>query len=769
MIKLEKLLRILLSSVVLICSFELHSADVFSICGRVIDDSTGEPLIGAAIVYGKSLGVMTDTDGRYAIKTKAGNYDLSCSYTGYKTIDLNLLLTTDTIIDFNMAATTTELSDVVVLAKSVTDRIRSTQPGMERIDIAEMAKTPVIFGERDIIKSLQLLPGVSAEGDGTGGFQVRGGTPSQNLVLLDDAPIINSGHLLGFFSTFNDEALASATLYKGQIPAKFSGATSSVFDVATKSGNQEKYGGMFSIGLLSAKFDIAGPIIKDKLSFSVSARRSYMDLFLKMTDQFKDNSLYFYDVNAKINYSVDSKNRLFVSFFVGRDHLGMSDMMNMQWGNIATSVKWYHIYNDMLSSNLSVYHSNYGNDMGMQVTSEDDSMTGHLKQTGIKYVFSWIPAEAHHADFGVNTALLDLKSAEWETGTKRQKELRRGWESGVWINDDWAIDEHFHVMAGLRLGVMSALGGSPYYEINSDGVITDTYYPRKGSLFKTYLTLEPRLSFNYQITDLQSVKLAYCRSAQNIHASRSTRFTMPFDRYAMTSNIIKPQTADQISGGYAVLFGGSKWEFSGEAFYKIINNIYDYKDGKSFNSEVEIERLLLGGKGRAYGLELTLRKNAGKFTGWIGYTLSWAQNKITGINNGKWYTAGNDRRHDVSIVGIYEISKRWNISGAWVFNTGQALTAPSAKYEVDDIHMFHYAERNGYRGPSYHRLDLSATYTHIGKKMTYEWSFGIYNAYSRYNPFLIIFKTDDKAPGGFKTMQYSLFGLVPSVSYSLKF
>lgn len=767
--KTNHTLRGVLTSLLMFCSFYIIAADIYSISGRVTDNETGEPLIGASITYGQSMGTVTDTDGKYTLQASSGDGKIACSYIGYESIVRNIQLSSDTIIDFSMLTSTNELSDVVVLAKSVTDRVRSTQPGMERIDISEMAKTPVIFGERDIIKSLQLLPGVSAEGDGTGGFQVRGGTPSQNLVLLDDAPIINSGHLFGFFSTFNDEALASATLYKGQIPAKFSGATSSVFDVSTKSGNQDKYGGMFSIGLLSAKFDIAGPIIKDKLSFSASARRSYMDMFLKFTDQFKDNSLYFYDINAKINYIVNSKNRLYVSFFVGRDNLGMSDMMNMQWGNTATTVKWYHIYNDVLSSNLSLYHSNFVNDMGMQVTSEDDNMTGHLKQTGIKYVFSWNPDESHRADFGFYTALMDLKSAEWIIGPTRQRELRRSWESGIWINDDWAINEHFHIMGGLRLGMISALGGSPYYQINSDGAITDTYNPKKGHLFKTYFSLEPRLSFNYQITDLQSVKVAYCRSSQNIHAIRSTGSSMPFDRYAMTSNIIKPQTADQISAGYVALFGNSKWEVSGEAFYKSINHIYDYKDGKSFNSEIEIERLLLGGKGRAYGLELTLRKNAGRFTGWVGYTLSWSQNKIAGINSNKWYTAGNDRRHDISVVGIYEINKNWNISGAWVFNTGQALTAPSAKYEVDGIHMFHYAERNGYRAPSYHRLDLSATYTHIGKKLTYEWSFGIYNAYSRYNPFLIVFKSDENAPSGFKTMKYSLFGLVPSVSYTLKF
>lgn len=767
MTKLKTTIVILITAVAL-CSNAALAQHTFVIKGKVTETDTTEPLIGASVRCG-TAGAATDVDGNYELSVKVGCYDIECSYIGFENDRRRITVSCDTVINFELKSVTSELSEVVVLSRSVMDRLKNTQPGMERIDIDEMSKTPVLFGERDILKSLQLLPGVSAEGDGTGGFQVRGGTASQNLVLLDDAPVINSGHLFGFFSTFNDPALSSATLYKGQIPARYGGATSSVFDVNTKAGNAEKYKGSFTVGLLSAKFDIEGPIIKDKLSFFASARRSYMDMFLKFTDQFKDNSLYFYDINAKVNYNVGYNDKIAVSLFVGRDNLGMSDMMNMQWGNITTTAKWYHTFNDRLASVATLYHGNFINDMGMQITSEDDNMNGHLRQTGIKYSFSWNPHENHNVDFGLQSALIDLKSAEWTMGTTHQKEQRRGWESGVWINDDWAINERVHVMGGIRLGIMSALGGSPYYRLDEGGNIIDCYTPRNGKPYKTYLSIEPRLSLNYRITDLQSIKMAYSRSSQNIHAIRSTGSSMPFDRYAMTSNIVKPQTADQVSAGYVALFGNTRWEISGEVFYKDIHNIYDYKDGKSFNSEIEIERLLLGGKGRAYGFEFTLRKNAGKLTGWIGYTLSWAQNKIDGINNGKWYTAGNDRRHDISVVGIYQFNKKWNMSAAWVFNTGQALTAPSAKYEVDGIHMFHYAERNGYRAPAYHRLDLSATYTHEGPKLTYEWSFGIYNAYSRYNPFLIVFETDENAPTGFKTMKHSLFGLVPSVSYTLKF
>lgn len=767
MITLNKTIFLLIL-LMMLCHIDGLAQHTVIIKGRVTDAGTREPLIGASVRCGIS-GAATDIEGNYEFSVNEGVYDIECSYIGYESEKYRVSCSRDTVLNFDLKSSSNEISEVVVLSRSVMDRVRNTQPGMERINLDEMAKTPVLFGERDILKSLQLLPGVSAEGDGTGGFQVRGGTASQNLVLLDDAPVINSGHLFGFFSAFNDAALSNATLYKGQIPARYGGATSSVFDVNTKAGNAEKYKGSFSIGLLSAKFDIEGPIVKDKLSFFVSARRSYMDMFLKFSDQFKDNSLYFYDINTKINYNIGYNDKIAVSLFVGRDDLGMGDMMNMQWGNITTTAKWYHTFNDRLASVATLYHGSFTNDMGMQVTSEDDNMNGHLRQTGIKYAFSWNPTENHTIDFGVQSALVDLKSAEWMMGTTHQKEQRRGWENGIWINDDWTINKHITVMGGIRLAAMSALGGSPYYKVNEAGDITESFTPHRGKLYKTYLSLEPRISLNYKISDLQSIKVAYSRSSQNVHAIRSTSSSMPFDRYAMTSNLIKPQTADQVSAGYVALFGNSRWEISGEGFYKNIRNVYDYKDGKSFNSEIEIERLLLGGKSRAYGFEFTLRKNSGKLTGWIGYTLSWSQNKIAGINNGKWYTAGNDKRHDISVVGIYQFNKKWNVSGTWVFNTGQALTAPSAKYEVDGVHMFHYAERNGYRAPAYHRLDLSATYTNEGPRFTNEWSFGIYNAYSQYNPFLIVFETDENAPTGFKTIKHSLFGLVPSVSYTLKF
>ncbi len=339
----------------------------------------------------------------------------------------------------------------------------------------------------------------------------------------------------------------------------------------------------------------------------------------------------------------------------------------------------------------------------------------------------------------------------------------------MWINEEWKATDRLSISAGIRLNIFSVLGGAPYYAIDGDGEITEVLDYGKGEFVKTWLGPEPRASVNYRITDGQSIKAGYSRTSQHIHSLRVSSMSLPIDRYTMTSNLIKPEIADQVSIGYVRLTKDQKYEFSAEGYYKVTRNVLDYRDGKSFASEIEIERLVLAGKGRSYGLELSVKKNTGRLTGWVAYTLAWSENKIPGINNGRWYTAGNDRRHDISVVGMYELSPSWNLVATWVYNTGQALTAPSAKYDIDGSTVYYYAERNGYRAPAYHRLDVSATYTKQKRRHTNEWVFGIYNLYHRYNPFIITFENDDSKPSGTKTMQRSLFGILPSVAYNFKF
>lgn len=660
------------------------------------------------------------------------------------------------------------LQEVTVTSRSAKKRVEETQIGVEKIEIATLTKVPALFGERDIIKSIQLLPGVKSEGDGAGGYQVRGGTAAQNLILLDGATIYNAGHLMGLFSTFNDDALGNASLYKGLVPAQLGGGTSSVFDIDTRPGDMQRYRFGGTIGLLSAKLKAEGPIKKGLSSFLFTGRRSYLDLFLLGTEDYKDNTMNFYDSNLRLNFRLNPKNFLSVSLFHGQDNMGLDELMDMKWGNSAVSANWLHTFKDNHYANTKLMYSDFSDDVGIEIINTRYKMKGYIRHLTLNHSQVWEPTESHSINYGIEMTYLQLKSAEWDINLLHQKEARKAWTNAIWVNDVWKMGRWMELSAGVRLHLFSVLGGSPYYTIGNEGNILSTINPASGSFVKTYADIEPRVSAKIPLNKCNSLKLGYSRTSQDIHAIRAGSMSMPFDRYTMSSNIVKPEQADQVALGWVGITNNGDYDFSAETYYKNIRNVYDYRDGKSFYSEIEIERLILGGKGRAYGLELCAHKNTGSLTGWISYTLSWSENKIDGINGGRWYTASNDRRHDIAIVAMYALSDSWELSGTWRYNTGQALTAPSAKYEVDGTTYYYYNERNGYRAPDYHRLDVAATHTSVGKRFTRQWAFGVYNAYCRYNPFVINFRNDDKSPTGTKAIQTSLFGIVPSVSFSLK-
>ncbi len=661
------------------------------------------------------------------------------------------------------------LQGVTIMSRSAQRRLSEVQVGVERIDVGTMAKVPALFGERDIIKSLQLLPGVKSESEASSGYQVRGGTSAQNLILLDGATIYNAGHLMGLFSTFNDNALNNAALYKGMVPAYFGGATSSVFDVSTRVGDMSQYHFNASIGLLSANVSAEGPIQKEKSSFLFAGRRSYLDLFLKATKDYKDNTLNFYDANLQLAFRLSPHDRLSLSFFRGRDNMGVEDLMDMKWGNTTANASWLHTFNDRLYAHTQFTYSDFSDDVGIDMLNIYYTMKGFIRHLTFHHDQRWMPSKSVTLRYGVESTLLKLKSAEWDINLLHQREKRDAWTNAAWVNQEWKVSDKLDISAGLRLRLHTVLGGAPYYEIDDEGNITNTFHPDEGSVVKTYTDLEPRLSANLRLSPQHSLKLGYSRTTQDIHAIRAGSMSMPFDRYTMTSNLLKPEKADQVALGWTGITRESDYDFSAEAYYKWVRNVYDYRDGKSFYSEIEIERLLLGGKGRAYGLELCAHKNKGRLTGWLSYTLSWSENKIAGINNGEWYTASNDRRHDFCVIGIYQASPSWELSAMWRYNTGQALTAPSAKYEIDGRTFYYYAERNGYRAPASHRLDLSASHTKKWRRSTHIWSFGIYNAYNRYNPFVIRFENDDDKPSGTKARLTAMFGIVPSVSFTVKY
>lgn len=671
---------------------------------------------------------------------------------------------------------TERLEEVVVTSNSARQRIQNVQTGAEVIQLEDLASAPQLFGQTDIMRSIQLLPGVKAESDASSSFQVRGGTSAQNQVLFDLAPVYNSGHLAGLFSAFNEDALASATLYKGLLPAQYGGASSAVLDITGKTGNRSGWHGGVSVGLLAAKGTIEGPIAKDKASLLVTARRTYMDLLLKASKDFRDNTLYFYDFNVKLDWTPDRRNQFFLTFFTSHDRTAVDKMADIRWSNLTADLKWLHHFNGDAYAQTTAFLSNYLTDNGVDFLRMNLWYKGHIRQISLRQDFSFNLSPFNlNLRAGLQTSLYNVKSAEWQVLSKYDKEQRRAWENTGWVNGTFNLRPDLQASVGLRVNAFSPLGGSLYYDIEDNGEIGWYYNYGENEIVKTHLTLEPRASISWQPTSQTSVKIGYARTSQNLHALRNQSTSTPFDRYTMSSNIVKPETADQWSGGLYLMTPQQDYDFSIEGYYRQIRDVLDYKDGKSFSSEIEIERLILAGEGKSYGVELCARKNSGRLTGWIGYTLSWSKTRIDGINGGQWYDANNDRRHDINIVGMYKLNNRWTINAAWVFNSGQAFTAPSGKYQVIDNWIYYYAERNGYRAPDYHRLDVSAVLK-CGKRkeergkrrVESEWVFGIYNLYNRYNPFLINFEDSDNGART-KAKQYSLFGIVPSVAFNIQF
>ena len=658
------------------------------------------------------------------------------------------------------------LQEVTVSSHSAQKRMDEVQIGVENIEVSSLAKMPSLFGERDFIKGIQLLPGIKSESEASGGYQVRGGKAAQNLILLDGATVYNVGHMMGLFSSFNDDAMMGASLYKGLLPAQLGGGTASVFDISTRSGSLTDYHFGGTISLLSAKVVAEGPIKEGRSSFLVAGRRSYLDIFLKATDKYRNNTLRFYDANLRLNFRLGIKDVLSLSFFRGHDNLGLDDMMRMEWGNTTATANWLHTFNDHHYANTQLIYSDFVSDVGIDVLNTYYTMRGFIRHATLRHQQS-VKMQKHRLVYGFESTYLQLMSAEWNINLLHQREKRNAWTNALWLNDEWQLAPGWQLSAGLRFRTFSALGGAPYYQLDSDGNITETI--NKDGFVKTYADVEPRLSVKWTLSPQHSLKFGYSRTSQDIHAVSGSSMSMPFDRYTMTSNIVKPEEADQVAIGWVGMTPGGDYDCTVEGYFKSIRNVYDYRDGKTFHSEIEIERLLLGGKGRAYGMEFCLRKNTGRLTGWLSYTLSWSENKIDGINGNRWYTASNDRRHDLVLVGVYQLSPSWELSGVWRYNTGQALTAPSAKYDLIGTTYYYYNERNGYRAPACHRLDLSANYSKKTARFTRTWSFGIYNVYNRYNPFMIRFVNDDKSPTGTICQNTALFGIVPSVSFTLKY
>lgn len=761
---------LLLLTLLLNISYSL-SAQNYTVSGYITDKNTGENLIGAVafVKNSNNIGRSTNNYGFYSLNLAKGTYEIEYSYIGHRKQTVTVILNSNKSLNIILDETVNNLNEVVITGEKANENVRQSQMGIEKLKVETISKLPVIFGERDILKIMQLLPGVKSGGDGQSGFTVRGGTIDQNLILLDDAPVYNASHLLGFFSTFNSDAIKDISLYKGTAPAEYGGRISSVVDVKMNEGDNQKFDIKGGIGLISSKLSVEGPLQKGKSSFLISGRRTYADLFLGLTDQFKGNQLYFYDFNTKLNYRFSDKDRFYVSGYFGRDVLAIADRFGINWGNTTATARWNHLYNSKLFGNTSLIYSNYDYRIEITDSSNPFKILSRIKDWNLKQEFQYFPNSLNNWKFGYNVIYHtitpgQITSDSIQADTKLNK---TGLESALYATNDWQATDNLKINYGVRLSSFLVMGGSDYYTLDANKNVIDTIHPVQP--MHNYLMLEPRISLSYTLTDNSSLKLAYTRNTQNMHLITNSVSGSPTDKWIMNTNNVKPEIGDQVSLGSFINFNDNMYEFSAETYFKFMQNQIDYKDNANEQTQI-IETQLLYGKGRAYGLELLLKKNKGKFTGWVGYTLSRSEKLIDGINKNNWYPARQDRTHDISIVTMYDISKRWNISAIWVYQTGNAITFPSGKYEVAGQTTWLYTERNGYRMPAYHRLDLGATYKlKDSKKFSSELSFSVYNAYGRENPYIITFEQSKTDPNKTVAIQTSLFKWVPSISWNFKF
>ena len=750
-----------------------------TISGTIRDAQKGEEIIGATIrVKDANTGAMANEYGFYSLTLNKGHYVLQVSAMDFVMQELDIQLDSTIRIDFQLEPEkpAQELDEVVVSAEKADKNIKDPLIGVERLDPKDIAKIPVIFGEKDLIKTMQLIPGVKNAGEGSSGFYVRGGSADQNLVLLDEAPVYNASHLLGFFSTFNSDAIKDAMLYKGNQPANFGGRLSSVLDIRMNEGNSKRYNVSGGIGLISSKLNIEGPIVKDKASFLISGRRTYADLFLKLTDKYKDNKLYFYDLNAKLNYRVTNKDRIFLSGYFGRDKLGLGDVFGINWGNITSTLRWNHIINAKWFSNTSFIYSKYDYKIEISGGDVDFSITSNIQDFNLKQEFQWFPNTRNKIKMGVNVIKHGITPGQIDANESsgiNAKTLRpsNSIETAVYITNEFTIAKNFSVVYGLRGSMLNALAtGDEMFTYNPDGSVATTETFTKNKLLKSYFYVEPRLSFSWNYAKDQSIKAAYSRNTQNIHQVSNATSGSPTDVWFTSSRNIKPEISDQAALGWFYNLFDNKLEISSEVYYKWLQNQLDYRDGANEQANEYLEGQLLSGVGRAYGLELMIKKKSGKFTGWIGYTLSRTERKIAGINDGNWYLAKQDRTHDISVVGIYEINKKLSVSALFVFYTGNAVTFPSGKYQIDGQTYFIYTQRNGYRMPNYHRLDVGLTWE-IKNTVKFESSlnFSIYNVYAHENAYSITFRENPDDPNKTEAVQTTLFRFVPAITYNFKF
>ena len=772
-------MRIFLTSTLFYLFTFSSAAQKFTVSGAIKSKTKGETIIGATVrVPAANAATVSNEYGFFSLTLEKGSYKIEFSAVGLQTQTQEITLDRDLRLNVFLEDEVRSLEGVVVTAQSKGRSISSPQMGVERLSTKEIKNIPVLLGERDILKTIQLLPGIKTAGEGSSGFYVRGGNSDQNLILLDEAPVYNASHLLGFFSTFNSDAIKDMTVYKGGMPAQYGGRLSSVVDIKMNDGNNQGYNVSGGLGLISAKLNLEGPLQKDKSSFLLTGRRTYADAFLKLSGDsaVRQNRIFFYDLNAKLNYQLSDRDRLYLSGYFGKDVLGVGKTFSIDWGNGTGTLRWNHLYSKKLFSNTSLIFSNYNYKISIESSGNDFDIISRIRDWNLKQEFQWYADSRNSVRFGFNTIYHVITPGEvraYSSPSINSSALQKRYssENAVFASNTWKASDQVNLTYGMRLSAFSILGRGDYYAIDAEGKVTDTFSYGRGEIVKTYVNAEPRLALSYVFNPNTSLKFSYVRNVQNLHLVSNSTSANPTDKWIANTNIIRPEIADQVALGFYRDLKDKTYELSAEVYYKSMQRQIDYRDGADiFANSDAIESQLLFGKGRAYGMEWLLKKKTGRLTGWIAYTLSKTEKKIDGINNNQWYNARQDRTHEVALVLSYELSRRWTLSANWIYYTGDAVTYPAGKYHVDNRTVFYYTSRNSYRLPDYHRLDLGATWILKQKKrFSSELSISLYNAYGRENAYVINFRDNKDDPTRTEAVQTALFKYVPSVSYNFKF
>jgi len=768
-----------LAFVFLFFAFSAAAQDKYVLSGYVKDAATGETLIGAAVAVADSagLGTVTNAYGFYSLEMPAGTHRLRFSYVGYAGEEATVTLNEARRLNVELAEESVELKEVVVKARPDDANVKSTEMGTVGLQMDNVKKLPALMGEVDVLKTIQLLPGVLSAGEGNAGFYVRGGGPDQNLVLLDEAVVYNPGHLLGFFSVFNADAIKNTTLIKGGMPAQYGGRLSSVVDIQMKEGNDREYAMEGGIGLVASRVTFEGPIVEERSSFIVSARRTYaLDLAQPFLDNtsFAGTNYYFYDLNAKANYRFSDEDRLYFSTYFGRDVLQFRSNardfnFDMPYGNATATLRWNHLFSDKLFMNVSAIYNDY--DFGFSGGQGDFriGLESGVRDWNGKVDFEYFPNPNHHLRFGANYTYHRL-TPSLATATNGEEvfandgEIRFAHESAVYLADEIKIGPGIRLNAGLRVSAFTQLG--PYTSKQ------DSTEYAAGEPVKTYIGVEPRLAATFYLNAVSSLKAGVTVANQYLHLVSNSTSTLPTDIWMPSSEIIKPQIGVQYAVGYFRNFQDNRYEASVEVYYRDLYNQIDFRENYVDNVANDLEEEFVFGQGRAYGLELFLQKKKGRFTGWIGYTLSRTERIFPEINNGNPFPAIYDRRHDLSVVANYTLNKKWEFGGAFIFGTGNAFTPVQRLYFIDQFPVQEYGPRNSARLQDYHRVDFSATYTpkpDSKARFRSSWNFSVYNAYSRQNPFFIYydFESDPNAgTAAARAYQVSLFPVIPSVTWN---